>query len=153
MDIRFDGKTVVVGKATVFTNPAIEAGVIHGRALLEFLGFKLKKGSCHALAMEKPSRKDDRHLGHVEVPWPVLPDAFSGLQVLEKPAEEALAYLLWTANKGLAHSTGAFTAHENSIALLELSMGLVRELMVRYVYQPLGQTAPPPTVQIQRRVD
>ena len=38
LDIRFDGKQVFEGNAYGFTNGAIEAAIVHSRALLEFLG-------------------------------------------------------------------------------------------------------------------
>ena len=42
MQIYFMGLQVIEGKATGFTNGAIEAAVIHCRSLLEFLGLGLK---------------------------------------------------------------------------------------------------------------
>ena len=45
IQILFDGKQVVEGKATAFTNPAIEAAIVHARALLEFLGLGLARDS------------------------------------------------------------------------------------------------------------
>jgi hypothetical protein len=39
MNIYANDKLVVEGNLNAFTNPAIEAGVMHCRALLEFLGF------------------------------------------------------------------------------------------------------------------
>ena len=38
LDIRFDGKQVFEGNAYGFTNAAIEAAIVHSRALLDFLG-------------------------------------------------------------------------------------------------------------------
>jgi hypothetical protein len=43
--ILFDGKQVVEGKVTAFTNPAIEVAIVHARALLEFLGLALVRDS------------------------------------------------------------------------------------------------------------
>jgi hypothetical protein len=38
MEIYVDGKLRIEGNLFAFTNPAIEAGLVHCRALLEFLG-------------------------------------------------------------------------------------------------------------------
>jgi hypothetical protein len=40
LEIYFDEKLSIRGLSTAFTNPAIEAGVVHCRALLEFIGLK-----------------------------------------------------------------------------------------------------------------
>ena len=49
MEIYFGGKKSIEGLATGFTNSAIEAAVIHCRAILEFLGLQVVKGSCTAI--------------------------------------------------------------------------------------------------------
>jgi hypothetical protein len=41
MTMHVDGKQVMEGNLNAFTNPAIEAGLVHCRALLEFLGLRL----------------------------------------------------------------------------------------------------------------
>ena len=38
MEVFFNGKQVIEGTATGFTNAAIESAIIHCRAILEFLG-------------------------------------------------------------------------------------------------------------------
>ena len=42
MEMFFNGKQVVEGKATAFTNGAIEPGIIHCRTLLKFLGLSAR---------------------------------------------------------------------------------------------------------------
>jgi hypothetical protein len=44
MTRNIDGKLVMEGNLNAFTNPAIEAGLVHCRALLEFLGLCEKEG-------------------------------------------------------------------------------------------------------------
>ena len=57
IQIFFGDKMVMEGKATAFTNGAIEAAIIHSRALLEFLGLR---GKTEATLSERDwARKDD----------------------------------------------------------------------------------------------
>jgi hypothetical protein len=44
MEIYADGKLIADGNLNGFINPAIEAGLVHCRALLEFLGLKAAGG-------------------------------------------------------------------------------------------------------------
>jgi hypothetical protein len=50
LEIYFDGKLSIRGLSTAFTNPTIEAGIIHCRALLEFLGLRCDKKNPARLA-------------------------------------------------------------------------------------------------------
>src|SRR6476620_4349702 len=43
LEIHIDGKLQVEGNLYTFTNPAIEIGLVHCRALLEFLGLTANK--------------------------------------------------------------------------------------------------------------
>ena len=50
MQLLIDGKLVIEGNSNAFTNPVIETGLIHCRALLEFLGLSMSKaGTLQAL--------------------------------------------------------------------------------------------------------
>ena len=57
MKIFFGDFLCIEGKSTGFTNPAIEAAILHSRALLEFLG--LGSESDSKLAVRKSVRSDD----------------------------------------------------------------------------------------------
>ena len=45
LEIHVNGQLQVEGNLYAFTNPAIEVGLVHCRALLEFLGLAAKKKS------------------------------------------------------------------------------------------------------------
>jgi len=59
-----------------------------------------------------------------------------------KEAEEALAYVLHTTNKALAHSTKGFSKSNQSSRLLEIAFRGVPTLMVNKFYNNMGLKAP-----------
>jgi hypothetical protein len=142
MAVYFNGEQVIEGKATGFTNAAIEAAIIHSRAILEFLGFQLLKDSVTKIAQRSRRTKSDDY--GVE--------KFSGLSMLTKDkalsaypgaqseAEAALALIFYLANKGLAHTTASFTRQSGNAHLLEIAFRGVPTLLVNAFYDPLGIT-------------
>jgi hypothetical protein len=54
MTLYVDGKQIMEGNLNAFTNPAIEAGVVHCRALLEFLGLCNKNGALCKIKKRHP---------------------------------------------------------------------------------------------------
>src|SRR6266567_9107814 len=56
MKIYFADRLQITGSSSAFTNPAIEAGLVHCRALLEFLGLCERDGT---LSNRKGRRPDD----------------------------------------------------------------------------------------------
>jgi hypothetical protein len=142
IEIYFDGKQVVEGKATAFTNGAIEAAIIHSRGLLEFLGLKID-GQAKLTQVE--NRKTDDYgiekftgLSKLSVAEAVRP--YSGSN---DEAERALVHVIYLANKGLAHNTSLFTnKNAAGVKLLEIAFRGVPKLAVNYFYLPLGIEAP-----------
>lgn len=143
IDIYFDGKLGVTGKATAFTNAAIEAAIIHCRALLEFLGLGVGQ-SKELIEFKNRNRIDDIYIEH-----------FTGLSRLSiekaliaypgpsQDARDALAYVTYLANKGLAHTTSSFTKQDRGSELLEIAFRGVPSLIVNNFYVPLGLEPPP----------
>lgn len=151
MEVYFNGEQVIEGKATGFTNAAIEAAIIHCRAILEFLGFQSKKASTTEIVeISARSRTDD-----------VGVEKFAGLSMLTKEkalaayqgeqseAEAALALIFHSANKGLAHTTAFFKLHSNDARLLEIAFRGVPKLLVNGFYVPLKIL--PPTYELTSR--
>jgi len=144
MEIFFNGQQVIEGKATGFTNAAIESAIIHCRAVLEFLGIKASKTSPTEI-MERSARTKADDMGV---------EQFAGLSMLSKAkalaaypgekseAEAALALIFYSANKGLAHTTASFKLHGGDARLLEIAFRGVPTLLVNGFYVPLG-IAPP----------
>lgn len=59
MQIFVEGRLQIEGLTTMFTNPTLEVGVIHARALLEFAGLKVAKdGSLIQLDPDKRNSDD-----------------------------------------------------------------------------------------------
>jgi len=151
IEILFDGKQVIEGKATAFTNGAIEAAIVHSRALLEFLGLG-GNGQTKLRELTAPRKRDDAGI-----------EQFSGLAKLSAQdavrsypgataeAEAALAYVIYLANKGLAHTTSSFTKHDQGSALLEVAFRGVPTLVINSFYVPLQIARPKYELQGRKR--
>lgn len=151
MQVFFNGTQVIEGKATGFTNAAIESAIIHCRAILEFLGLQAKKASTTEIAERSArNRADD---------WGV--EKIAGLSILTKAkalsaypgqpseAEAALALIFHSANKGLAHTTDSFKRHSGDVRLLEIAFRGIPTLLVNGFYVPLGIN--PPSYEVTSR--
>ena len=143
--IFFGDEQVIEGLATAFTNPAIESALIHCRALLEFLGLSAKDEKT--LQQRVSYRKDDIVIESFTGPNGVLnkidPNkALQSYQGNAVEAEEALAYVLHTANKALAHSTHGFLKSDEASKLLEIAFRGVPTLMINNFYNKMGLKAP-----------
>lgn len=154
MEIFFNGKQVIEGKGTGFTNAAIESAIIHCRAILEFLGLQQSKACSTQIAERtKRTKADD---------WGV--EKIFGLSMLTKvealsaypgsavEAEAALALIFHSANKGLAHTTSSFKRHSGDGSLLEIAFRGVPTLLVNGFYIPLGIDPPRRELTSRRRV-
>jgi hypothetical protein len=153
-DIRvfFGEREVIVGKATAFTNSAIECGVIHARALLEFLGLA-SEGESKLVQRKGPRRADDVGIEQFSGLGKVTPkNAAAAYQGSAAEAEAALAYVSYLANKGLAHGTHSFQVHPGGADLLEIGLYGVPALVIRYFYFPLGLPKPEYEPQELKRV-
>jgi len=144
MEVYFNGKQVLEGKATGFTNAAIESAIIHCRAILEFVGLQSSRHSSTEIA-ERTRRNNPDDYGI---------ESFNGLSMLTKEkalayysgelpeAEAALALIFHSANKGLAHTTASFTHHSGDAHLMEIAFRIVPILLVNGFYAPLEITPP-----------
>jgi hypothetical protein len=140
--IYFDGKQVITGKATAFTNGAIESAIVHSRALLEFLGLG-GSGQTKLREVTGARKRDDS--GIEQFPGLVRLTIANAVRPYPGPpaeAEAALAYVIYLANKGLAHTTSSFTKHDQGSMLLDIAFRGVPILVVNYFYAPL-KLAPP----------
>ena len=150
LQVFFDGKQVIEGKATGFTNGAIEAAIVHCRALLEFLGLA---GKNQTQLLERKARAKDDDVGVEHFPGLSMLSIEKAVSSYPGPhleAESALAYVAYLANKGLAHTTTSFTAHDSGTELLEIAFRGIPVLVVNNFYVPLG--IQPPTYELQSRL-
>jgi hypothetical protein len=144
MTIYADSKIVIEGNLNAFTNPAIEAGAIHCRALLEFLGLGEKNGALSKRNGRRPTDIGIEHFHNTRGPLPMLePEvAVSRYDGGVEEAEKALLSVLHLTNKGLAHITRDLREHPEQGRWLEIVSRGVPSLIVSYLYTPLGLSAP-----------
>jgi hypothetical protein len=145
MTMHVDDKQIMEGTLNAFTNPAIEAGLVHCRALLEFLGLCDRKGVLSNTDRRKG--KGDvgiENFSNANGPLPmVTPDAALGKYTGERAeAERAFLSIIHVANKGLAHTTTDLIDDPEHGRLFEIAIRGIPSLVVSYVYTPLGIPAP-----------
>jgi hypothetical protein len=144
MTIFVDGKLEIEGNFDAFANPAIEAGLMHCRALLEFLGLCDKNSVLSNIERRRRGDVGIEHFknaaGHQKMvdPQAVLKRYDGG----QAEAEKALLCVFHLANKGLAHITQDLKDHPEQGALLEIASRGIPSLIVSYLYTPLGIPAP-----------
>jgi hypothetical protein len=159
MKIYFDDQLQITGNSNAFTNPVVEAGLVHCRALLEFLGLRVSPTDPTKLMSRGPKTQLDdwviEDFSNSAGPLPsVTPrQAISKYTGDPVEAESALATVLHTVNKGLAHITAGLIASTTDIRALEIASRGVPALVVSYVYTPLGLPAPMPSISSRSRSD
>lgn len=138
-------KLVVEGTLHGFTNPCIEAGMMHCRALLEFLGMcdkndrlgNIKKRRSTDIGIEDFNTSSGAPL---EMVTPV--DAAGRYPGPSGEAENALLAVFHVTNKGLAHVTEDLNDSPEHARLIEIASRGVPVLMVDCLYKRLGLPAP-----------
>ena len=159
MKIYFDDRLQITGNSNAFTNPVVEAGLVHCRALLEFLGLRVSRTDPTKLVPRGPKTQPDdwviEDLSNSAGPLPLVTpqQAVSKYQGDAVEAESALATVFHTVNKGLAHITAGLIASATNIRALEIASRGVHALVVSYLYTPLGLPAPVPSISSRSRSD
>ena len=146
MTVLVDGVAVLNGNTNALFNPMIEAGFLHARCLLEFLGLKEKKGRLVAfgkrqaddVGIEDFITAEGQYLNRVS---PAL--ALATYDGTADDAERALVAMIRLANKGLAHfsssSLSGYTDKE-----LRIACGGIPRLIENNLYSKLGVEMPKP---------
>jgi hypothetical protein len=142
--VYIDGKLTVEGNLDAITDPMLEVGLVHCRALLEFLGLCDSKGS---LGQIKERRKTDVGVEHFHNPAGPLKKvepkvALNRYEGDRTEAEKALVAVLHVTNKGLAHNTMDLIESPEGAKFIEIASRGVPALMVSYFYTPLGLPKP-----------
>lgn len=142
LEIYFDGKLSITGRSTAYTNPVIEAGIIHCRALLEFIGLTVPRRDQTKLVerQQKPSG-DDVFIENFSLPR-VTPDQAASGYPERDVAYRALARVIHAAHKLVAHPTSGLISEPDDLDLFAVASSGVPSLMTSYFYTPLG-LAPP----------
>jgi hypothetical protein len=154
MEIYFNGQLSIEGRSTGFINPTIEAGLVHCRALLEFIGLAVRSTDSTELVPLARRRGDDlgiEHFSHATGPLARVTPAEAVARYAGDPAEarRALAYVIHIVNKGLAHSTVGLITADDDFRLIEIASRGVPAILLNHFYKPLG--IQPPTIPVTSR--
>lgn len=150
MKVYFGETQVIEGKATGFTNGSIESAIVHCRALLEFMGLGSGKTATTLRELKAARKPDDEAIELIDgLRRITVADAVSQYPGPSHEAEAALAYVVYLANKGLAHTTAAFPKNDEGTSLLEIAFRGVPVLVANRFYIPLGMQ--PPTYELPNR--
>ena len=155
MEILFGGRLAIEGNSYGFLNPVFESGLIHCRALLEFLGLcSVAKGTELGTVQLPRKGSDDwgiERFSTTDGPLPLVTPALATACYAGEPKEAELALLavFHATNKGLAHITSGLDLSRAEARLLEIASRGVPSLVVSYLYAPL-KLPPPPVVVTSR---
>lgn len=146
VEIIVDGRVKLRGNVAAVANPMIEVGIIHARALLEFLGLCAKGGK---LMQIHKRRQDD--IAIEQFSTPAIPISIvtpsAALSAYAGPAEEAekalVAIFEW-ANKGLAHLTAGILSDDYMDQHLDIACRGIPVLLHNHLYAKLGKDIPKP---------
>jgi hypothetical protein len=155
MQIIVDGKIQFEGLTSLFTNPIIESGILHVRALLEFLGLKSASGSLVVVGSNQ-RRSDDAAIelltdGVRNLPQVSPAQARAAYPADPAHAEACLVAAINAANKGMAHLSTQYARGPLEAEQLLLAAQLTQQLVEQHVYQPLGRKRPPLPVEARKR--
>jgi hypothetical protein len=137
--VSFDHGHELRGPYWVFTNLAIETGIIKCRELLQFLEAKKSKyeGDVLITMFQHPSGKNLDPVPLSEVAT-CHPPTFSDTETLE-----ALKFTKLAADKAVAHLTlGPPQPKGDEIELYQLAYLAIREAIAHHLYEKLGLAAP-----------
>lgn len=146
VEVVVDGKLKLTGNVALIANPMIEIGLVHARALLEFLGLATKGGKLTQVGGRRPDDIAIEKYTTDAVPISkVTPSA--ALSAYPGPKEEAEAALVaifeWT-NKGVAHLTTGVLSASYTDRHLDIASRGIRALLINNLYAKLGMDIPAP---------
>jgi hypothetical protein len=147
MQVYFDGQLSIEGTSAALFNPVIEAGLVHCRALLEFVGLKADPSNPLQLVSRRSKRIDDHGIEDFDGASGPLPAVTPDIAIRRYPgdpveAESALAFVLSGTNKALAHITRGAPLPDDRLRLIEIASRGVHAIVVSHLYTPLGLSAP-----------
>lgn len=146
VEVIADGKVKIRGNVAAIANPMIEVGIIHARALLEFLGLCVKNGR---LAQVRKRRPDDIAIEHFSTPTTPLcivtpSEALYAYPGPKEEAEQALVAIFEWANKFVGHLTTGALSGEFTDQHLDIACRGIPVLLHNHLYAKLGRAIPAP---------
>lgn len=155
VDIIVDGQVRLRGNVAAIANPMIEVGMIHARALLEFLGLCAEDGKLSQVHRRRPDDIAVEQFSTRATPLSIVTpsDALSAYPGPKEEAEKALVAIFEWANKGLAHLTTGALSHKYTDQHLDIACRGIPVLLHNHLYAKLGMTVPeaPSPFSAQRR--
>ncbi|MEO7115797.1 MAG: hypothetical protein ABIZ18_08045, partial [Caldimonas sp.] len=128
-------------------------GVLHVRALLEFLGLKGDSGSLVAVTSRRPDDAAVEKLAlgphHLSRVTPEQARAIHPANLAL--AETCLVGAINAANKGMAHLSTEYANTPFEAEQLLLAARLTQQLVEHYVYHALGRNRPPLCIEARSR--
>lgn len=145
VEVVVDGKLKFRGNVAGIANPMIEVGLVHARALLEFLGLATKGGKL----IQAWRRNDDIAIEQFSISGILLSmvtpsDVFSAYPGPPEEAEQALVAIFEWTNKGLAHLTTGDLSRDFTEQHLDIACRGIRALLHNHLYAKLSRDIPAP---------
>jgi len=146
VDVLVDGKPKLRGNVAMIANPMIEVGIIHARALLEFLGLCAINGKLGQVRNRRPDDIAVEHFSTAEFPLSIVAPsaALFAYPGPTKDAEDALVAIFEWANKSLAHLTTGSLSGNYTDRHLDIACRGIPVLLYNHLYAKLGKTIPLP---------
>lgn len=145
IQVLVDGKCRLNGNVAAITNPMIEVGFIHARALLEFLGLTAtREGKLSVISERRPGDIAVENFSTSNVilskasPESVAA-AYAGPR---EEAEESLVAIFQMSNRWLAHITDGVLSKEWNDMHVDIALRGVPMLIRNHLYAPLGLNLP-----------
>ncbi|WP_155844910.1 hypothetical protein [Arenimonas oryziterrae] len=145
LEVKVNGRPVLTGNVAALANPMIEAGFIHARALLEFLGLTATKdGKLSVVVSRRPGDVAVENFSTSAVTLQkATPDtvaaAYPGPR---EEAEDSLVAIFQTSNRWLAHVTDGTTSKEWTDHHIDVALRGIPVLIKNHLYLPLGLDIP-----------
>jgi hypothetical protein len=124
MTLCVDGKQIMEGNLNAFTNRAIEAGLMHRRALLEFLELCNENGTLCNIKKRHRSDVGIEHFKNADGGFLKVVDPETALKRYDggrAEAEKALLSVFQITNKGVAHITQDLREDPEHAKLVEIA--------------------------------
>ncbi|WP_140653047.1 hypothetical protein [Rhodanobacter glycinis] len=130
------------GNANAVLNPWLEAGIIHGRALLEFMGLTYDRKNETLKSRDQDARETDWRISDFGLN-PVSPeDARSAYGGPPEEADRSLVSIMLFADRSIAHMTDMLEPDKFGSHNLQIASEGIRALIERFLYIPLGIPMP-----------
>ncbi|MDA8430635.1 MAG: hypothetical protein M0T70_15380 [Geobacteraceae bacterium] len=146
IEVRFDGKTAIVGNSNAYLNPVLESGILHLRSLIEFIGFKCDQQGEKLLQVSK-RLPDDAAVENLEVngnklKMITIEDLKAGMGEKAEMVSGSLAFVAWLANKFIAHFTEMVNADQNTLSKVLITSQAIPIIITNHVYLVHGHAVP-----------